>query len=109
LWRRGDGLFYEIPPLASDALLTTVHPLLESFGMIVEQAVFESTAPPSHPLRFNRPNDIWRKVKVMKQKNCTINYSDMMSSILTCVHEVLLIRREFKYKPGFFLKPRDSA
>jgi hypothetical protein len=25
----GDGLFFEVPPLASDALLTTLHPLLE--------------------------------------------------------------------------------
>jgi len=30
LWRCGDGLFFEVPPLASDALLTTLHPLLEN-------------------------------------------------------------------------------
>jgi hypothetical protein len=29
-WRCGDGLFFEVPPLASDALLTTLHPLLEN-------------------------------------------------------------------------------
>jgi hypothetical protein len=29
LWRCGDGLFFEVTPLASDALLTTLHPLLE--------------------------------------------------------------------------------
>jgi hypothetical protein len=29
-WRCGDGLFFEVPPLTSDALLTTLHPLLES-------------------------------------------------------------------------------
>jgi hypothetical protein len=29
LWRCDDGLFFEEPPLASDALLTTLHPLLE--------------------------------------------------------------------------------
>jgi hypothetical protein len=28
LWRRGDGLFFEVPPLASDELLTTLHLLL---------------------------------------------------------------------------------
>jgi hypothetical protein len=28
LWRCGDGLFFEVPPLASDTLLTTLHPLL---------------------------------------------------------------------------------
>jgi len=30
LWRCGDGLFFEVPPLASDALLTTLHPRLEN-------------------------------------------------------------------------------
>jgi hypothetical protein len=30
LWRCGDGLVFEVPPLASDALLTTLHPLLEN-------------------------------------------------------------------------------
>jgi hypothetical protein len=30
LWRCGDGLFFEVPPLASDALLRTLHPLLEN-------------------------------------------------------------------------------
>jgi hypothetical protein len=29
-WRCGDGLFFEVPPFASDALLTTLHPLLEN-------------------------------------------------------------------------------
>jgi hypothetical protein len=29
LWRCGDGIVFEVPPLASDALLTTLHPLLE--------------------------------------------------------------------------------
>jgi hypothetical protein len=30
LWKCDDGLFFEVPPLASDALLTTFHPLLEN-------------------------------------------------------------------------------
>jgi hypothetical protein len=30
LWRCGDGLFFEVPPLASDALLTMLHSLLEN-------------------------------------------------------------------------------
>jgi hypothetical protein len=29
LWRCGDGLFFEVPPLLSDELLTTLHPLLK--------------------------------------------------------------------------------
>jgi hypothetical protein len=30
LWRCGNSLFFEVPPFASDALLTTLHPLLEN-------------------------------------------------------------------------------
>jgi hypothetical protein len=30
LWKCGDGLFFEVPPLARDAFLTTLHPLLEN-------------------------------------------------------------------------------
>jgi hypothetical protein len=30
LWRCGDGLFFEVPPLVSDALVTMLHPLLEN-------------------------------------------------------------------------------
>jgi hypothetical protein len=36
LWRCGDGLFFEVPPLASDALLTTLYPLLEILLHTVE-------------------------------------------------------------------------
>jgi hypothetical protein len=36
LWRCGDGLFFEVPPLASDALLTTLHPLLENVLQTVD-------------------------------------------------------------------------
>jgi hypothetical protein len=31
-----DGLFFEVPPLASDALLTTLHPLLENVLQTVD-------------------------------------------------------------------------
>jgi hypothetical protein len=36
LWRCGDGLFIEVPPLASDALLITLHPLLENVLQTVD-------------------------------------------------------------------------
>jgi hypothetical protein len=36
LWRYDDGLFFEVPPLASDALLTTLHPLLENVLQTVD-------------------------------------------------------------------------
>jgi hypothetical protein len=29
-WRCGDGLFFKVPPLASDAILTKLHPLLRN-------------------------------------------------------------------------------
>jgi hypothetical protein len=35
LWRWGDGLFFEVPPLASDAILTTLRPHLENVLQIV--------------------------------------------------------------------------
>jgi hypothetical protein len=36
LWRCGDGLFFEVPPLASDALLTTLHSLLGNLLQTVD-------------------------------------------------------------------------
>jgi hypothetical protein len=36
MWRCGNGLFSEVPPLASDALLTTLHPLLENVRQTVD-------------------------------------------------------------------------
>jgi hypothetical protein len=36
LWRCGDGIFLEVPPLASIACLTTLHPLLENVLHIVD-------------------------------------------------------------------------
>jgi hypothetical protein len=36
LWRCGDGLFFEAPPSASYALLTTLHPLLENVRQAVD-------------------------------------------------------------------------
>jgi hypothetical protein len=40
LWRCGDGLFVEVPPLASDSLLTTLHPLLENGVTVVLKESF---------------------------------------------------------------------
>jgi hypothetical protein len=45
LWRCGDGLFFEIPPLASDALLTTLHPLLENALQTVDNKFLASELP----------------------------------------------------------------
>jgi hypothetical protein len=40
LWKCGDGLFFEIPPLASDALLTTLNPLLGNVLQTVDISKF---------------------------------------------------------------------
>jgi hypothetical protein len=37
LRRCGDVLFFEVPPFAGDALLTTLHPLLENVLQIVDR------------------------------------------------------------------------
>jgi hypothetical protein len=36
LWRCGDGLFFEVPPLTNYALLTMLHPLLENVLQTVD-------------------------------------------------------------------------
>jgi hypothetical protein len=53
LWRCDDGLFFEVSPLASDALLTMLHPLFKnvlqmfatSFRRIMEQVVLTLELP----------------------------------------------------------------
>jgi hypothetical protein len=40
MWRCGDGLFFEVPPLPSDALPTTLHPLLENVLQTVDHSNF---------------------------------------------------------------------
>jgi hypothetical protein len=35
LWRCGDGLFFEVPPLASDAFLAALHPLHENVNGVI--------------------------------------------------------------------------
>jgi hypothetical protein len=53
LWRCGDGLFFEVPPLASDALLTVLHPLLENVLQTVDHfgAHFSSLEKPRNRMR----------------------------------------------------------
>jgi hypothetical protein len=55
LWRCGDGLFFEVPPLASDALLTTLHPLLENMLQTVDH--FEISCLGSPFSRMENPSN----------------------------------------------------
>jgi hypothetical protein len=43
LWRCGDGLFFEVSPLSSDALLTTLHPLIENVLQTVGRKLQEDS------------------------------------------------------------------
>jgi hypothetical protein len=47
LWRCGDGLFFEVPPLSSDAFLATLHPLLESVLQTVDHFEISCLEAPS--------------------------------------------------------------
>jgi hypothetical protein len=46
MWRCGDGLFSEAPPLESDALLITLHPLLENVLQTVDHFEMSFLAAP---------------------------------------------------------------
>jgi hypothetical protein len=58
LWRCGDGLFYETPPLASDALLTTLQPLLENLLQTVDHFEISCLRAPFSWLE--KPRNMWR-------------------------------------------------
>jgi hypothetical protein len=56
LWRCGDGLFFEVPPSASDALLTTLHPLAEYVLQTVDH--FEISCLGAPFLRLEKPRNL---------------------------------------------------
>jgi hypothetical protein len=53
----GDRLFFEVPPLASDALLTMVHPLLENMLQTVITLKFLALELPFHD--WKSPEIAW--------------------------------------------------
>jgi hypothetical protein len=55
LWRCGDGLFFETPPFASDALLTTLHSLPENVLRIVDH--FEISCLGAHFSWLEKPRN----------------------------------------------------
>jgi hypothetical protein len=60
LWRFGDGLFFEVSPLASDALLTTPHPLLENVLQTVDH--FEISCLGAYLLGWKSPEVAWGEI-----------------------------------------------
>jgi hypothetical protein len=59
LWKCGDGLSFEVPPLASDALLTTLHPLLENVLQTVDHFQISCLEAPFSWLK--KPEVAWGK------------------------------------------------
>jgi hypothetical protein len=54
LWRCGDGPFFEVPVLASDELLTTLHPLLENVLQTVDHFGISCLGAPFSQLEKSR-------------------------------------------------------
>jgi hypothetical protein len=59
LWRCGDGLFFEVPTLASDALHTTLHPLLENVPQTVGHFEISCVGAPFSQLKNTRNRMGW--------------------------------------------------
>jgi hypothetical protein len=60
LRRCGDGLFFEVPPLANDALLTTLHPLFENVLQTVDH--FEISCVGAPFSRLGKPRNSMGRV-----------------------------------------------
>jgi hypothetical protein len=65
LWRCGDGLFFEVPPLASDAFLTKLHPLLENVLQTVDHFEISCIRAPFSWLEKPRRNSMGRDLDCM--------------------------------------------
>jgi hypothetical protein len=61
MWRHNDGLFYEVPPLTSDALLTMFHPVLENVLQTVDHFEISCLGAPFSWLEKprNHMGEIW--------------------------------------------------
>jgi hypothetical protein len=60
LWRCGDGLFFEVPPFTSDALLTMLHPLLENVLQTVDH--FKISCLGAHFSWSEKPRIAWGEI-----------------------------------------------
>jgi hypothetical protein len=73
-WRCGDGLFFEVTPLASDAFLITLHPLLENALQTVDHFEISCLGAPFSRLkkprnRMGRDLDCMAHVLVRLQRS----------------------------------------
>jgi hypothetical protein len=72
LWRCGDSLFFKAPPLASDILLTMLHPLLENKLQTTDHFKISCLGAPFSWLE--------------KPRNCTGRDLDCMADVLMVFH-----------------------
>jgi hypothetical protein len=92
LWRCGDGLFFGVPPLASDALLTTLYPLLENVLQTVDY--FE--------ILLGNPFSWFEKLR-----NLMGRYLDCMADVLKGFHRSTFSKPNTEFNSD--LVPCDSS
>jgi hypothetical protein len=67
LWRCGDGLFFEVPPLASDQLLTALYPLFEYLLQTVRCKLQEDSGTGGF-LASELPFHVWKSPEIAWDK-----------------------------------------
>jgi hypothetical protein len=92
MWRCGDGLFFEVLPLASDELLTTLYPLLENVLETVDHFEISCLGAPFSWMEKPR-NRIGRDL-------------DCMADVLIGVHRSTFSKPNTKFNSD--LAPSDS-
>jgi hypothetical protein len=60
LWKCGDGLFLKVTPLASDALLPMLHPLLEDVLQTIDH--FKISCLEAHFSQLKSPEITWGEI-----------------------------------------------
>jgi hypothetical protein len=74
----GDGLFFEVPSLASDALLTVLYPLLENMLQTVDHFIISCLGAPF----------LWLE----KSRNCMGQDLDYMADVLMGFHQSIFFQ-----------------
>jgi hypothetical protein len=91
LWRCDDGVFFEVLPLASDAVLTTPHPLLENVLQTVDHFEISCLGAPFSRLekpRNRMGRDLHCLADVLMKFHRSILPSRTQNSIQTSPHAI---------------------
>jgi hypothetical protein len=92
LWRCGDGLFFEAPSLVSDALLTTLYPLLENVLQTVDHFEISCLGAPFSLLEKHR-NRMGRDLDCMAD----VLMGFHRSTFFQAVHRIQFISRPMRF------------